>query len=98
MEVWPERSDFPPCIDGRIDLHLRNVGVTLPQIQTMDISKLACDLHDPIVTPILLTDMSSSTTSVPRYITAPCTALKYLYKDDGEEVHAKLFDFGSREC
>ncbi|KAF5309033.1 hypothetical protein D9619_013592 [Psilocybe cf. subviscida] len=80
------------------DLHLRNVGVTLPRIQTIDISDLAYELDTPVVTPVVLNDMRMSRTSVPAYITAPCTGLKNLYKNsDGDDLqrHAKLFDFGS---
>ncbi|KAF5309025.1 hypothetical protein D9619_013598 [Psilocybe cf. subviscida] len=80
------------------DLHLRNVGVTLPQIQTMKISKLTCELENPVVIPIFMTEMGKSTTSVPTYITVPCSTLKSIYKNGGKgasKLHAKLFDFGS---
>ncbi|KAF5323795.1 hypothetical protein D9619_012945 [Psilocybe cf. subviscida] len=84
------------------DLHLGNTGVTLPQMQSLSIFDLILHIDDPVMTAVLLDDMTKSTVSLPPYITERCDmrGLHEMVAKNGEvEPQAKLFDFGSvRSC
>ncbi|KAF5323707.1 hypothetical protein D9619_012935 [Psilocybe cf. subviscida] len=80
------------------DLHVGNAGVTLPQLQSLNIFAVALHSNDPVLIPILFSNTPKRTDSLPAYLTRRCDVKNLLKKSTkgGEyESRAKLFDFGS---
>ncbi|KAJ7201396.1 kinase-like protein [Mycena pura] len=81
------------------DLHLGNVGISMPQLSTQDPEDVMQDLDWPELTLVLPTDHRSASPSLPAYVVAPCNMAAYYNKiiagQGKHEPHAKIFDFGN---
>ncbi|KAL0565056.1 hypothetical protein V5O48_016981 [Marasmius crinis-equi] len=79
------------------DLHLGNVGITIPQLLKEDPEDVMQDLDSHELTIVLPVDPKNSTPSLPAYVVAPCNLARYYGRICGsnDTPHAKIFDFGS---
>jgi hypothetical protein len=80
------------------DLHLSNVGVTIPQLVHQDQDDIMQDLTDYNLTIVLPTSAANQIPSLPAYLVEPCNLAAYYDEISPPDLpQTKLFDFGNGE-